>query len=286
MRKSTVFVGIMAALALALAIAGCGSPKTTKRASAFKAADCVPSKLDTRTPGILTVATDSPAYTPYFARNDPSNGKGFESAVAYAVARQLGYAKQDVKWVVEPFDSSYAPGPKPFDFDINEISITPARAKAVDFSLPYYSDPQGIIVSTKGPYAHVTTLAQLKSAKFGVQIGTTSLAAVQQYIKPTQQPDIFNNSSDVVEAFKIGRVQAIVTDLATDEYLASSELTHAVVVGKFNAPSGNDWGLLLGKGSPLIECVDHAVQTLTDNGTLAALHKRWIPEDATIPYLK
>ena len=109
---------------------------------------------------------------------------------------------------------------------------------------------------------------------------------MQQYVKPKQEPDIFNGSSDVVEAFKINRVQVIVTDLATTEYLASSELKHAVVVGKFNAPSGNNWGVLLGKGSPLLPCVNHAIQTLTSTGTLAALHSKWIPQDATIPFLK
>jgi len=284
MRKALSFVVVAAATA-GVAIAGCGSPKTPK-AAAFSPANCTPSKLKTHTAGILTLATDSPAYTPYFVHNDPSNGKGFEGAVAYAIAKQLGYSKSKVKWVVEPFDSSYAPGPKSFDFDINEISITAPRQKAVDLSLPYYQDPQGIIVSTTGPYAHAKSLAQLASAKFGVQIGTTSLSAVQQYVKPKQQADIFNNSSDVVEAFKIKRVQAIVTDLATTEYLASSELKHAVVVGKFNAPSGNNWGVLLGKGSSLLRCVNHAIQTLTSNGTLAALHSKWIPQDATIPFLK
>jgi polar amino acid transport system substrate-binding protein len=283
MRK-LLSLGAMATAATAIAVAGCGSAKAPK-AVAFKPANCTPSKLQTHTPGVLTLATDSPAYTPYFVHNDPSNGKGFEGAVAYAIAKQLGYAKSKVKWVVEPFDSSYAPGPKSFDFDINEISITAPRQKAVDLSLPYYQDPQGIIVS-RGPYAHAKSLAQLASAKFGVQIGTTSLAAVQQYVKPKQQADIFNNSSDVVEAFTIKRVQAIVTDLATTEYLASSELKHAVVVGKFNAPSGNNWGVLLGKGSSLLACVNHAIRTLSSNGTLAALHSKWIPQDATIPFLK
>jgi polar amino acid transport system substrate-binding protein len=284
MRKSLSFVA-MAATIVAVAIAGCGSPKTTK-AAAFSPAACTPSKLKTHVPGVLTLATDSPAYTPYFVDNKPSNGKGFEGAVAYAIAKQLGYSKSKVKWVVEPFDSSYAPGPKNFDFDINEISITAPRQKAVDLSIPYYSDPQGIIVSTAGPYAHVKTLAELVNAKFGVQVSTTSLAAVLQDVKPKHEPDIFNNSNDVVEAFKIGSVQAIVTDLATDEYLASSELKHAVVVGKFNAPTGNDWGVLLSKGSSLLPCVNHAIRTLTNNGTLAALHTRWIPQDATIPFLK
>ena len=179
------------------------------------ATTCIPSKLALHQKGLLTLATDSPAYPPYFQNNKPSNGQGFESAVAYAVAKKLGFTSSQVKWVVEHFNQSYAPGPKNFDFDINEISITPQRAQEVDFSTPYYTNPQGIIVDSKSPYVHAKTLADLKNAKFGVQIGTTGLEAVTKEINPTQQPDVFNNSNDVVSALKIGRVQAIVTDLAT-----------------------------------------------------------------------
>ncbi len=142
------------------------------------AASCAKASLSLVHAGQLTVATDAPAYPPYFEDNKPANGKGFESAVAYAVAAQLGFRASQVKWTVEPFDSSYAPGPKSFDFDINEISITSARAKAVDFSTPYYSNPQAVVVVKGSKYAGATTLAALRGAKFGVQVGTTSLEAV------------------------------------------------------------------------------------------------------------
>jgi polar amino acid transport system substrate-binding protein len=234
---------------------------------------------------VLTVATDSPAYPPYFENNKPANGKGFESAVAYAVAKQMGFTSGEVKWVVEPFDSSYAPGPKSFDFDINEISITKPRAQAVDFSTPYYTNPQGIIVAANGPYAHATSLAAFKNAKLGVQIGTTSLAAVTAEIKPGSQPDVFNTSNDVVEAFKIHRVDAIVVDLATAFDLTSTNLPHTAIAGQFQAPGGDNWGLLLSKGSALTPCVDKAVSALQANGTLAALNKRWIASEASVPVL-
>lgn len=234
---------------------------------------------------MLTVATDSPAYPPYFEHNKPANGKGFESAVAYAVAAKLGFARSAVKWVVEPFNSSYAPGPKNFDFDINEISITPARAQAVDFSTPYYTNPQGIIVAAKGPYAAASSLAAFKNAKIGVQIGTTSLAAVTAEIKPSNQPDVFNTSSDVVAAFKIQRVNAIVVDLATAFDLTSTELSHTTIAGQFQAPGGDNWGLLMSKGSGLTACVDKAVNALRADGTLAALNKRWIASEASVPQL-
>ena len=257
---------------------------TSAATSSAAATTCSKSTLALHSPGVLTVATDSPAYPPYFEDNKPANGKGFESAVAYAIANKLGFSNGEVKWVTEPFDSSYAPGPKSFDFDINEISITKPREKAVDFSAPYYTNPQGIIVSSDSKYAHVTSLAALQSAKIGVQIGTTSLDAVNQVIKPTSQPDVFNTSNDVVAAFKIHRVDAIVVDLATAFELIS-EIKHSTIAGQFTAPGGDNWGVLLTKGSKLTPCVSQAVNALQSDGTLAALNKRWIASAANVPEL-
>ena len=230
------------------------------------------------------MATDAPAYPPYFEHNDPTNGKGFESATAYAIAKQLGYPRSKVKWVTEPFNSSYAPGPKSFDFDINEISITPARQKVVDFSTPYYTNPQGILVMASSPLVHATSLAAFKTAKIGVQIGSTSLSAVQSVIKPSTQPQVFNTSSDVVSAFKINRVNAAVVDLAT-AFELTSEVKGSTIAGQFSAPGGDKWGVLLAKNSPLTSCVDQAVSALQSKGTLSALSKRWISSAAKVPEL-
>jgi polar amino acid transport system substrate-binding protein len=275
----------------ALLISACGTPEKTAASgsgasgSSTSAAACSPAKLQTHTAGVLTIATDSPAYPPYFEHNDPTNGQGFESAVAYAVAKQLGYPRSKVKWVVEPFDSSYAPGPKSFDFDINEISITAARSKVVTFSTPYYTNPQGILVADSSPLAHAGSLAAFQKAKIGVQIGTTSLSAVQADIKPSVQPQIFNTSSDVVAAFKIQRVNAIIVDLAT-AFELTSEVKHSTIAGQFNASGGDRWGLLMTKGSPIAPCVDKAVSSLQSGGTLASLSKRWISSAAKVPVLK
>jgi polar amino acid transport system substrate-binding protein len=271
----------------ALAAAACGSSTATHSSTAAAGTNaCAKSSLALHTKGVLTVATDSPAYPPYFEHNKPSNGQGFESAVAYAVAKKLGFAPSDVKWTVEPFDSSYAPGPKGFDFDINEISITAPRAKEVDFSTPYYTNPQGIIVPSSSPLAHATSLAAFKHASIGVQIGTTSLDAVNSLIQPSNQPLVFNTSNDVVSAFKIHRVDAIVVDLATAFDLTSTELPHTTIAGQFNSPGGGDrWGLLLGKGSALTPCVDRAVGALSADGTLAALSHRWIASAQSVPVL-
>jgi len=275
----------LVALSAAL-IAACGSPKkTSTQTAAASARTCTPAQLQTHTKGVLTVATDSPAYPPYFEHNKPSNGLGFESAVAYAVAGKLGYKRSAVKWVVEPFDASYAPGPKSFDFDINEISITKPRSKAVTFSTPYYTNPQGIIVASNSSFAHAKTLADLKGANIGVQIGTTSLSATTSQIKPTKSPQIFNTSNDVVQAFKIHRVNAIVVDLATAFELIS-ELPHTTIAGQFQAPGGDRWGLLMTKGAPIAGCVDRAVDALRTDGTLAKLNKRWIAAASSVPVLR
>src|SRR4051794_6136807 len=210
-------VSILLVLGLALLVLGCGSSSddtgSTGASTVASAASCTPDKLDTHTAGTLTVATDEPAYPPYFIDNDPSNGKGFESAVAFAIGKQLGYAKSDVKWTVEPFNSSFAPGPKNFDFDVNQISITPAREKAVDFSAPYYTANQAVVALKDSEAAKATSIEELKDTKLGVQIGTTSLDAVNEVIEPNDEPQVFNNSNDVVTALKNGQVEAVVVDV-------------------------------------------------------------------------
>jgi polar amino acid transport system substrate-binding protein len=302
-----ILVACLAILVVALAVSACGSSSSsnsspasgsgsssatgsgsatgTSTSGATKSASaCTPATLATHTKGVLTIATDAPAYPPYFEHNDPSNGQGFESATAYAIAKALGYSKSQVKWVVEPFNSSYAPGPKSFDFDINEISITKAREQAVDFSAPYYTNPQGILVLDSSPLAHASSLAAFKTAKIGVQIGSTSLSAVTSVIDPSVQPQIFNTSSDAVSAFKIGRVNAVVVDLAT-AFELTSEVKHSTIAGQFSAPGGDRWGVLMAKNSPLTSCVDKAVTRLRSQGTLAALSKRWISSAAKVPEL-
>lgn len=286
MPKKTLLATTVPALAVSVALAAGGPTAAAAKSAAIAGASCSTSKLALHKPGQLTVATDDPAYPPYFENNKPSNGKGFESAVAYAVAKQLGFGPQKVKWVVEAFDSSYAPGPKSFDFDINEISITKARSQAVTFSTPYYTNPQAIIVYKSSPLAHAKSLKAFKNASIGVQIGTTSLSAVNQVIKPSQQPQIYNTSNDVVAAFKIHRVQAIVVDYATALYLSSSEIKGSTIAGQFKAPGGDNWGLLMKKGSALAPCVDKAMSKLRANGTLKRLTNQWMSSKVAVPVLK
>ena len=275
-----------AAAALAAVAAGCGSSATTSTDSgSVKAADCTPDRLQTKTAGQLTVATDKPAYPPYFEDNDPTNRKGFESATAYAIANQLGYSRSDVEWVTEPFNSSYAPGPKDFDFDVNQISITPAREQHVDFSAPYYTANQAVVASKGSSAADATSLADLEDASIGVQIGTTSLDAVNSEIQPSREPKVFNDSNDVVSALKGGQVDAVVVDLPTALYLTATQVPTATIVGQFEAPGGDRWGALLAKDSSLTGCVSHAIEELRSSGKLNQIENRWMSQAAKAPTL-
>jgi len=275
------------AIALALLASACGSSSDEDTGSTVaSASDCTPGKLDTHTKGVLTIATDKPAYPPYFEDDDPTNGKGFESAVAYAIADQLGFAKADVKWTVEPFNSSYAPGPKDFDFDVNQISITPPREKAVDFSTPYYTANQAVVALKGSEAAGARSLAELEDAKIGVQIGTTSLSAVEDEIDPSEDPQVFNSSNDVITALKNGQVDAVVVDLPTALYVTAVQVEDSTVVGQFPAPGGDRWGALLDKGSPLTACVSKAIEDLKASGELASIEQRWMSQAAGAPELR
>jgi polar amino acid transport system substrate-binding protein len=278
---------------LALGTAACGSDddeepagSTSTTESAETADACAPDQLKLTSPGTLTVGTDKPAYPPYFEDDDPTNGKGFESAVAYAVAEELGFTEDQVKWTVVPFNSSYAPGPKKFDFDINQISITPKRAERVDFSVPYYTAPQAIVTLKSAPTADAKSLSELSDVKLGVQVGTTSLDAANEVIKPSTPPQVFNDSNDTVRALKTKRVDAIVVDLPTAFYLTAAEIPEAKITGQFEAPGGDDWGLVLAKDSELTPCVNQAIEALESSGELEQITDKWMGGQAGAPELQ
>ena len=277
-------------LSIALFLVACGSDDSTssssnKPAATTQADACTKANLKTQTPGTLTVATDKPAYPPYFADDKPANGKGFESAVAYAIADKLGFAKEDVKWTVVPFNASYAPGPKQFDFDVNQISITPKREKAVDFSAPYFTAPQALVVPKGSKLVGASSLADVRDAKIGVQVGTTSFDAVKEVIKPSTEPKVFNNSTDVVTALKQKQVDGVVVDLPTAFYVTAAQVPGSKIVGQFDAPGGDKWGALLAKGSPLTACVSKAVTELQSSGELKQIYDKWLGDAAGAPTL-
>ncbi len=236
-------------------------------------------------PGHLTIATDAPAYPPWFEHNVPSNGKGYESAVAYAVAKQLGFKSSQVEWVVEPFNASYAPGPKHFDFDINEISVTATRAKAVTFSVGYYTDQEALVALKGTPITKHHTPAALKTYVFGEEIGTTSLQFIDERIQPVHTPETFTTLNDVKSALQDHRIEAFVTDTPTSQYIATTEIPHAVVVGQFPS-TGQHYGLLFQKGDKLVKCVNKAIDHLKRAGVLRRLVKKYLRVYTSIPLIK
>jgi polar amino acid transport system substrate-binding protein len=231
------------------------------------------------------VATDQPAYPPWFENNKPSNGQGYESAVAYAVAAQLGFKASQVKWVYEPFDNSYAPGLKKFDFDINEISYSAARAQVVTFSDSYYDVQQALVALKSSPIVTKHTPAELKTYVFGDQVGTTSLAFINSEIQPTQTPKVFETLNDVKQALQTKQIAALVTDTPTAQYISSSEIPGSVMVAQFPS-TGEHYGLLFAKGNPLVGCVNKALATLRSNGTLAQLATKYLQIYTSVPTIQ
>jgi len=248
--------------------------------------ECAYENLTTVNPGMLTVGTDTPAYPPYFSDDDPTNGEGFESAIAYAVGSQLGFAPMDVKWEVVPFNTSYAPGNKNFDFDINQISITPERAEVVDFSDGYYTVNQAVVAFNDSPITGATTITELTGAKLGAQVGTTSLSFVTQVVQPTDEPYVFNNTNDAKSALQNGQIDGIIVDLPTAYYLTAAEFNNSKIVGQFQAAAGGEeFGLLFQEGNPLVNCVNKALTTLKDSGELQEIQDAWLA-GTSAPYFK
>ena len=287
MRNVSSVVSMLALVGLAAATACAPADDTATSTSSASAAagQCTKDGLTTLTKGSITFGTDQPAYPPWFVDDDPANGKGFESAVAYAVAGKLGFANQDVKWVRVPFNAAIAPGPKTFDANLNEFSITDERKQAVDFSSPYYDVTQALVTVKSSPAAAVKTLDGLKALKMGAQVGTTSYTAAQA-VKPSVPVAVYNNNDDAKAALSSGQIDALVLDLPT-AFAVQSELTDGVIVGQL--PTGTDkpeqFGIVLDKGSPLTSCVSKAVDELTADGTLTKLQQQWLAE-AGAPVLK
>ena len=272
----------MLALVGLVAATGC-SPAKDEPAAPAAAGDCTKGSLPTLASGAITFGTDQPAYPPWFVDDDPANGKGFESAVAYAVADELGYAKENVKWVRVPFNAAIAPGPKTFDANLNEFSITDERKQAVDFSSPYFNVTQAVVAVKSSPAAQVKTLAGLKGLKLGAQVGTTSYTAAKAI---DDGVSVFNNNDDAKAALTNGQIDALVLDLPT-AFEVQSELTDGLIVGQL--PAGQEkaeqFGIVLDKGSPLTACVSKAVDDLGSDGELFKLQKVWLTGAGNAPLL-
>jgi polar amino acid transport system substrate-binding protein len=281
--KKTTLLAPVAALALALTSLT-GSFTSASAASAA----CTPSTLKTVTAKTLTIATGAPAYTPWVIDDKPESGKGFEAAVAYAVAKKLGYTNAQVKWIRTSFDSAIAPGPKKFDFNIQQYSITADRAKVVDFSSAYYKSNQAIVTYKGSKLDGVKSIADVKAAKatIGAAVSSTSLDAVQNQLGV--KPQVFNDNAAAVTALKNKQIDGLVVDLPTAFYLAAAEVPNGVIAGQFANVDKADKGagLLLAKNSPITACVTKALDAVRSSGELATITNKWLTASAGAPVLK
>ena len=283
-------------LFLAIPLSALALTSTGGGAVPAAAASCAKADLKTVTDGKLTVGTDNPAYPPWFGGtppkgskwkvSDPTSGKGFESAVAFAVAKQLGFGRNEVVWTYVPFSKSYAPGPKSFDLDINEISFTPQRAKVVDFSNSYYDVNQAVVVNKGTQIASVRSIAGLRKYRLGVQIGTTSYNAIVNDIKPAQKPRVYDTNDKAVFALKSKQIDALVVDLPTAFYVTAVQVPNGKILGQLQSKTGEHFGMVLKKGSPLTACVNQALAKLKANGTLQRIQALWLAKVAGAPVLK
>jgi len=239
------------------------------------------------TEGKLTIATGEPAFFPWVIDDAPESGEGFESAIAYAVAEELGFGAEDVVWVRTTFDEAIAPGPKAFDFNLQQFSITEERRAAVDFSSPYYETTQAVITTEASAAAGATSIADLKDLLIGAATGTTSFDAIESQIAPTAGAQAFNSNDDAKLALESGQVDAIVVDLPTAFFLTGVELTGGLIIGQLAASTGGDaFGLVLAKDSPITAAVTAAVDALRASGRLQEIADEWLADATNAPVLQ
>jgi polar amino acid transport system substrate-binding protein len=286
---------ILLVLAVGLLAAGCGGDDDDGGAggeTTAAEASCEKESLELVTPGQLTVGTDNPAFPPWFEGPgefepwDPTTAptkKGYEAEVAYSIARELGFTDEEVKWTVVPFNQSFRPGPKNFDFDINQISYKPERANAVDFSDSYYDVEQAIVGLESNRIANAKSIEDLKDRKLGAQIGTTSLEAINETIEPTSEPSVYDTNNDAISALNAKQIDGIAADFPTALYMAAVQIEGGKVVGRLPREEGGEYfGVVLEKNSPLTECVNEAIATLREDGKLEQLEHKWLAGSAPV----
>jgi len=294
MRKLSILsLVVVLVVALAAAAAALGSRSATTGAHAIPG--CAKGTLDLLSDGVLTVGADNPAFPPWFGGaektkpwkvSDPYSGKGYESAVVYAIATQLGFTKAQVKWTVVPFNNSFRPGKKPFDLYVTQVSYSPERARAVDFSRGYYFVNQSVVARKGTPIARAKTITGLKRFKLGVQVGTTSLTYISRNIRPSSSPAVYDTNDAAIQALKNGQIDGIVVDLPTAFYVTAVQLDDGVIVGKLPTKGSQErFGAVFQKGSTLRRCVDRAIGNLRVNGTIAKIEKQYLAR-AGAPDLK
>ena len=311
MHSSTRLAGLGLIAVLAAACSGAGASATPAAPTDAPATEapsapasvapaspdaCAKESLAVVNPGLLTIGTDNPAFPPYFEFSDeptppwelgdPTTGGGFEGAFAYALAEQLGFAEAEVQWTVVPFNNAFAPGPKEFDIDINQVSFTPERAANVDMSDGYYFVNQSVVAAQDSPVAAATSIADLKAFRFGAQVGTTSFDTIETVIAPTTETSVYDTNDAAIEALKVGQIDAVVVDLPTAFFITAVQFEDGTIVGQFESPAGDDaehFSVVLNKDSPLTPCVNQAIAEMKDDGTLDLITQEWLSDKADAP---
>jgi polar amino acid transport system substrate-binding protein len=266
--------------------AGATSVKPSKATTGPLGSSCAPASLKTVKAGEITIGVDDPLYQPWFASNNPTTGKGFEDAVDYAIATELGYPRSAIGFTRVTFNDAIQPGPKSFDFDLDEFTITPARAKEVDFSAPYYTVAQAVVGLKRSAAAKSHTLAAVRKLQLGAQVGTTSYTVITNQIKPVRAPRVYNNNNDAEAALQDGQIQGLVMDLPTAFEVTTGEVKGTTIIGQLPlAGQPSSFGAVLNLDSPLTPCVSKAVNALKVNGTLAKLQTKWLAKVGKAPEL-
>jgi polar amino acid transport system substrate-binding protein len=292
MRKALFALLLAAVFALTVAACGGDDDEAAEGTTTEAMASCEKDSLDLVNPGQLTIGTDNPAFPPWFEGTkefdpwDPTTTptkKGYEQEIAYGIARELGFTDAEVKWKAVPFNQSFRPGAKTFDFDINQISYTPERANAVDFSDSYYDVEQAIVGLESNPIANAKSIADLKDRKLGAVVGTTSLEAINERIQPAGEPSVYDTNNDVVSALKAKQIDGAAVDFPTALYMSAVQLDGGTVVGRLPAEEGGEYfGVVFEKDSPLTECVNEAIAALRDDGTIDRLDQQWLGGSAPV----
>ena len=284
-RKNKIAVGL--ALVGTLALAACGGDSDGGSASGSGTGnDCTSGK--TLSEGVLTIGTGNPAFSPWVENDAPESGEGFEAAVAYAVAEEMGFSAENVTWVRTSFDEAIQPGAKNFDFNLQQYSITEERKQTVTFSDPYYTTNQAIVGYSDSAAAGASSVADVRDLKFGVQSGTTSLEFLTNVVQPTNEPFVYDDNAAAKAALEAKQIDAIVVDLPTAFYIAAVEIEGAAVLGQFPAGEGvaaDQFGMVFDLDNPLADCVNEALASLKDSGDLAAIEQTWLADKTSAPVI-
>ena len=297
MRRAAALTLLAVLAGIAAGCGGGGSGSSTSTGSkTTSASSCTKKQLKLVTANTLTIGTGNPAYAPWYeggrrrARSSRSTtrrpARDTRAPSPTPWPSELGFTKNQVKWVPVAFNLTFKPGAKDFDFAMQQISYNPQRAKAVTFSKPYFNNEQSLVALKDKPIAKATSFSDLKDAKLGVVVGTTSYDYINDNIKPTNKPLVYDTLDANVAALKVGQIDGLVTDFPTAYYIANVQLSNATLVGRLPTIGKQEYfGVTFEKGNPLAPCVNKAIEALKQDGKIEKLEQQWITSKAHAPQI-